>query len=249
MQLVDCVTTASTSTLPTLSTTKQLQLMNRTSPRVLLLAKLLPSTKTFLLFMIIATFSKLASSIQRNTLLNLRKSKFSTITSIPITYNPHAFQTARFRTRLYSESAIDLNNVDTKIGNENTVPITKKQGGKGKKKEGDSKYSKTVLLPVTSFDQRANSLKREPELQKFWYDSQIYEKLAENNLGDKFILHDGPPYANGDLHIGNVNRLLIDMFECVYVNKLVDFIGNVTTKNCSCVCMCLLLRIKNSKFI
>lgn len=70
----------------------------------------------------------------------------------------------------------------------------KKQGGKGKKKEGDvnaSKYSKTVLLPVTSFDQRANSVKREPELQKFWADEKIYERLAETNTGDKFVLHDG----------------------------------------------------------
>ena len=86
---------------------------------------------------------------------------------------------------------------------------------KGKKKgseEGQGKYSKTVRLPVTSFDQRANSVKREPEIQKYWKDYQIYENLAEQNIGEKFILHDGPPYANGDLHIGHaLNKILKDM--------------------------------------
>ena len=99
-----------------------------------------------------------------------------------------------------------------------TAAEGKKQGGKGKKKDGDvqaSKYSKTVLLPVTSFDQRANSVKREPELQKFWADEKIYERLAETNTGDKFVLHDGPPYANGDLHIGHaLNKILKD-----FINK------------------------------
>lgn len=84
---------------------------------------------------------------------------------------------------------------------------------KGKKEE--SKYSKTVLLPVTNFDQRANSVKREPELQKFWSDEQVYEKLSRNNPGAKFVLHDGPPYANGNLHIGHaLNKVLKD-----FINK------------------------------
>jgi valyl-tRNA synthetase len=43
---------------------------------------------------------------------------------------------------------------------------------------------------------------REPEIQKFWDDEKIYEKVYESNTGSKFVLHDGPPYANGDLHIG-----------------------------------------------
>ena len=92
----------------------------------------------------------------------------------------------------------------------------RKQGGKGKKSaDVESKYSKTVLLPVTSFDQRANSLKREPELQKWWADKQIYEKVSESNTGEKFVLHDGPPYANGNLHIGHaLNKILKD-----FINK------------------------------
>ena len=90
---------------------------------------------------------------------------------------------------------------------------TESSSKKGKKEE--SKYSKTVLLPVTSFDQRANSLKREPEIQKFWETHGVYEKLVTQNSGEKFILHDGPPYANGNLHIGHaLNKVLKD-----FINK------------------------------
>lgn len=46
-------------------------------------------------------------------------------------------------------------------------------------------------------------MKREPELQAFWDEEGIYERLLEDNTGEKFVLHDGPPYANGDLHIGH----------------------------------------------
>lgn len=58
---------------------------------------------------------------------------------------------------------------------------------------------------------RANAVKREPELQKFWADQNIYEDLSQNNPGEVFVLHDGPPYANGDLHIGHaLNKILKD---------------------------------------
>jgi len=73
-------------------------------------------------------------------------------------------------------------------------------------------YKDTVNLPKTKFDMRASATKREPELQKFWADNQIYEKLSQNNPGDLFILHDGPPYANGSLHIGHaLNKILKDI--------------------------------------
>ncbi|MEB3277926.1 MAG: isoleucine--tRNA ligase [Lyngbya sp.] len=73
-------------------------------------------------------------------------------------------------------------------------------------------YKDTVNLPKTKFDMRANAVKREPELQKFWAENQIYERLGENNPGDAFILHDGPPYANGALHIGHaLNKILKDI--------------------------------------
>lgn len=73
-------------------------------------------------------------------------------------------------------------------------------------------YKDTVNLPKTQFDMRANALKREPELQKFWSENQIYEKLSQNNPGEIFVLHDGPPYANGALHMGHaLNKTLKDI--------------------------------------
>ena len=81
------------------------------------------------------------------------------------------------------------------------------------KKVKGGKYSSSVLLPTTSFDQRANAAKREPEIQKLWNDMNIFEKLRERNAnGDVFVLHDGPPYANGKLHIGHaLNKILKDI--------------------------------------
>jgi isoleucyl-tRNA synthetase len=59
---------------------------------------------------------------------------------------------------------------------------------------------------------RANAVKREPEIQKFWEENKIYDRLSQNNPGDLFILHDGPPYANGSLHIGHaLNKILKDI--------------------------------------
>ncbi|MBF2046694.1 MAG: isoleucine--tRNA ligase [Elainella sp. C42_A2020_010] len=73
-------------------------------------------------------------------------------------------------------------------------------------------YKDTVNLPQTKFDMRANAIKREPELQQFWAEHQIYEKLAEQNPGAPFILHDGPPYANGAIHMGHtLNKVLKDI--------------------------------------
>ena len=73
-------------------------------------------------------------------------------------------------------------------------------------------YKETVNLPKTKFDMRANAVKREPELQKFWQENQIYEQLSQNNPHEIFILHDGPPYANGSLHMGHaLNKVLKDI--------------------------------------
>ena len=84
-------------------------------------------------------------------------------------------------------------------------PEKKARAKKEDSQEEGGKYSQSVNLPQTKFDQRANSVVREPELQKFWDDEKIYEKVYESNTGSKFVLHDGPPYANGELHIGNRN--------------------------------------------
>jgi isoleucyl-tRNA synthetase len=73
-------------------------------------------------------------------------------------------------------------------------------------------YKDTVNLPQTKFDMRANAVKREPELQQFWAEHKIYEKLSERNPGEPFILHDGPPYANGAIHMGHtLNKVLKDI--------------------------------------
>ncbi|MEL6940224.1 MAG: isoleucine--tRNA ligase [Cyanobacteria bacterium J06598_1] len=73
-------------------------------------------------------------------------------------------------------------------------------------------YKETVLLPQTDFSMRANAVKREPELQAYWQEKGLYQKLAESNTGEPFILHDGPPYANGDLHMGHaLNKILKDI--------------------------------------
>jgi isoleucyl-tRNA synthetase len=72
-------------------------------------------------------------------------------------------------------------------------------------------YKDTINLPQTKFDMRANASKREPEIQQTWADRQIFENLSQNNPGEIFVLHDGPPYANGVLHIGHgLNKILKD---------------------------------------
>jgi len=74
-------------------------------------------------------------------------------------------------------------------------------------------YGKTLNLPQTDFPMRGNLPTKEPEILKFWEDIKIYEKVQENNTGKpKFILHDGPPYANGDIHLGHtLNKILKDI--------------------------------------
>jgi len=84
--------------------------------------------------------------------------------------------------------------------------------GVGKPKKDDSPYKDTVNLPDTKFNMRANSVKREPELQRQWAAQRTYETLRDANKGEVFTLHDGPPYANGDLHIGHaLNKVLKDI--------------------------------------
>ena len=59
---------------------------------------------------------------------------------------------------------------------------------------------------------RANAVQKEPEIQKFWADNSIYETLASENPGEPYTLHDGPPYANGDIHTGHtLNKILKDI--------------------------------------
>ncbi|XP_042518568.1 isoleucine--tRNA ligase, chloroplastic/mitochondrial [Macadamia integrifolia] len=79
-------------------------------------------------------------------------------------------------------------------------------------KQANGKYKDTVDLPKTKFDLRANAVVREPQIQKLWDDNQVFERVVDRNNGGSFILHDGPPYANGNLHIGHaLNKILKDM--------------------------------------
>ena len=89
-------------------------------------------------------------------------------------------------------------------------------------------YKKTLNLPNTKFPMKANLPKREPEQLKSWNETRLYDKIRNSSEGrEQFILHDGPPYANGYIHIGTaLNKILKDIivrskqmagFDAVYV--------------------------------
>ena len=64
-------------------------------------------------------------------------------------------------------------------------------------------YNSTLNLPKTDFPMRAGLPKREPDMLKSWYDMDLYNKILEKNTGRPyFILHDGPPFSNGFIHMG-----------------------------------------------
>ena len=95
---------------------------------------------------------------------------------------------------------------------------------KPKKKKEDNIYGHTVLLPTTAFEMRANSTVKEPAMQQWWAEEGIYEEIAGRAGDDEanvFTLHDGPPYANGDLHIGHaLNKILKD-----FINRYQSLLG------------------------
>lgn len=89
-------------------------------------------------------------------------------------------------------------------------------------------YKNTLQLPETEFPMRAGLPRKEPEIVKFWEETKVYEKIQQRNAsGPSFMFHDGPPYANGDIHIGHaLNKSLKDFvvkyrsmrgFYCPYV--------------------------------
>ena len=73
-------------------------------------------------------------------------------------------------------------------------------------------YKDTLNLPGTSFPMKANLPNREPEILKFWDEIDLYKKIRDKSAGKKsFLLLDGPPYANGKIHIGHaLNKILKD---------------------------------------
>ena len=74
-------------------------------------------------------------------------------------------------------------------------------------------YKETLHMPKTAFEMRGNLTKKEPGFQKRWQDEKLYEKMLERREGaESFVLHDGPPYANGDIHLGHaLNKVLKDV--------------------------------------
>ena len=74
-------------------------------------------------------------------------------------------------------------------------------------------YKDTLNLPSSKFPMKANLPQKEPDTLKFWDDINLYKKIRDKNKkSDKYILHDGPPYANGDIHMGHaVNKILKDI--------------------------------------
>jgi len=88
-------------------------------------------------------------------------------------------------------------------------------------------YSETLNLPKTDFPMRAELSKREPEIERYWEEIGLYQKSLEKPARGDFILHDGPPYSNGNIHIGHaLNKVLKDFvvkyktmagFRCAYV--------------------------------
>ena len=73
-------------------------------------------------------------------------------------------------------------------------------------------YKETLNLPNTDFPMRGNLGEKEVLIQDIWKEKNLYKKNLElNKEGESFVLHDGPPYANGDIHIGHaMNKILKD---------------------------------------
>ncbi len=76
-------------------------------------------------------------------------------------------------------------------------------------------YKETLNLPKTSFPMKANLPQREPEILKKWEEIKLYQKIRNISKDrPKYILHDGPPYANGHIHIGTaLNKILKDLID------------------------------------
>ncbi len=79
-------------------------------------------------------------------------------------------------------------------------------------KTENKSFSHTVFLPKTSFSMKANLVQKEPQIIDFWNKIEVYKKMLEKNSSSPlYFLHDGPPYANGHIHIGHaLNKILKD---------------------------------------
>lgn len=86
-------------------------------------------------------------------------------------------------------------------------------------------YKETLLMPKTDFEMRGNLTKKEPKYVQRWQETNMYEKVTKQNEGNKeFAFHDGPPYANGQMHIGHMlNKIIKDV-----IIRYNNMIGNYT---------------------
>ncbi len=97
------------------------------------------------------------------------------------------------------------------LGSAFTIPSLMSDNKKDK--EAPNPYKDSLHLPVTDFPMRASLTEREPERLKKWEASNLYQRIQEKSRGSKrFVLHDGPPFANGDVHMGTaLNKILKDL--------------------------------------
>ena len=81
-----------------------------------------------------------------------------------------------------------------------------------------------INLPKTAFSMKANLQNKEPEILDYWKKIDLYKQLRKTNNGkEKFILHDGPPYANGNIHMGTaLNKILKDIYG-IFTIHLMEF--------------------------
>ena len=86
-------------------------------------------------------------------------------------------------------------------------------------------YTSTLNLPTTEFPMRANLPQREPDMLKYWDSIGLYNAMQENAKGKPlFMLHDGPPFSNGNIHMGTaMNKILKDI-----INKTKQMSGSVS---------------------
>ena len=98
-----------------------------------------------------------------------------------------------------------------------------------KEPTSQNKYSETICLPQTEFPMRADLAKKEPNILKYWQENKTYSSILESrkNNTEKFLLHDGPPYANGHFHVGHaLNKILKDTINKFQIlqGKFVKFV-------------------------
>ena len=95
--------------------------------------------------------------------------------------------------------------------------------------DGARDWSQTLNLPQTDFPMRAGLPQKEPEILKRWQARDLYRELREASKGrPKFVLHDGPPYANGNIHIGHsLNKILKDLACRISPASLVSLVNQV----------------------